>query len=210
MRAFRVILPQVSWNLGLKWSFWVVPLHKSVSEHWDCSIPSACTGVSRQHWTWLCSPPSAESRSPLNFISDQLRFSLSLLAALLLVLVTSVVIWSLQTILMHSCSVYKNLSISIAGWNISYLGCCCWSCLHFTVHVYNWLLRAVTAFAKDTVFHCLFSLPWKLLRRWAVTEKYKAEWQIIFFNVKQPDITEMWLCKVLISGLNPTTYLYPN
>lgn len=65
LRAFRIILPQVSRNLGLKWSFWVVPLHKSGSEHWDCcSNLSACTEVSRSR-SWIKIPTKIYFRSAL-------------------------------------------------------------------------------------------------------------------------------------------------
>lgn len=133
-------------SLGLKWPFRVGPHRNSGAESWVWSTPSDCTEVSRERWTWLRSLSQHWVKITTRLYSrPALVLCLSLLAMVyFLVLVTSVAIWSLQNnpdaFLL---GLQKQLHFHCSpGWSISCLGCNCLWCLHFTIYVYNWLLRA--------------------------------------------------------------------
>lgn len=132
---------RLSWNLGLKWPFWVWPHSGAESRVW--STPSDCTEVSRERWVWLRSP--SQARSPPAFVPDEFWFSVFPYQQCSAVgpydkggymILTKqswyIPAWFTKTVALPLQPRLKHLL----------LGCNCLWCLHFTIYVYNWLLRA--------------------------------------------------------------------
>lgn len=154
--------PQLwSWELGLEHPLGLHWGSKRVMNRDLQSIP----GLNQGHHQ-----PLFQTRS------GSLSFLIS--NALLLVLVTSVAIWSLQNNpVAFLLGLQKHLHFHCSpGWSISCLGCNCLSCLHFTIYVYNWLLRAELLLSpKILCFTAYLAFPGNF-RGDELSEKYKAKW----------------------------------
>lgn len=196
------------WNLGLKWPFWVGLHHNSQLRAGFGAPLQIALRFQESKKCGFAVHPSTEWRSPSAFIPDWLWLYVFPQQCSAAGACDNCGYSDLyRIILMCSCLVYKTSCTSIVGqvkhllfrMQLSDL-----SALH-NLCSQSVATEWVTAFAKDTVWKMLEYLRqrywyWKFQKGWAVTEKYKAKWQIIFFNFI--DITEKWLCQFLISGLN--------